>query len=59
VRRHRDRRNFPDALAAAPLADACGGPLLMTKRDSLPATVAVEIARLGASEAIIAGEPAL
>ncbi len=47
--------DFPDALAAAPLAHACGGPLLMTQSRSLPASISAEIARLGATEAVIVG----
>ncbi len=47
--------DFPDALAAAPLAEACGGPLLMTLPHVLPATVSAEIGRLGAKEAVIIG----
>jgi len=38
-------QNFPDALAGAPLAARCQGPLLLTKKDSLPATISAEITR--------------
>lgn len=38
-------QNFPDALAGVPLAARCQGPLLLTKKDSLPAATAAEITR--------------
>jgi putative cell wall-binding protein len=44
-------QNFPDALAGASL----GGPLLMTPRDTLPASVRREIGRLGASRVVVLG----
>lgn len=47
--------NFPDALAAAPLAHAYGGPILLVPTTGLPADVKTEIARLGAKNAIIVG----
>lgn len=47
--------NWPDALGAASLAGALGGPILLTKTGSLPAAVATEIGRLGADRAIIVG----
>ena len=47
--------NFPDALAVAPLAHALGGPILLTRRGSLPAATAAEIARLGVSNVYILG----
>jgi len=47
--------NWPDALGAAALAGAVEGPVLLTRRDSLPGEVGAEIARLGAREAIIVG----
>lgn len=47
--------DFPDALAAAPVAASLGGPVLLTHRDWLPGSVADEITRLGASRIIIAG----
>ncbi|PKQ38274.1 MAG: hypothetical protein CVT59_03355 [Actinobacteria bacterium HGW-Actinobacteria-1] len=47
--------NWPDALGASALAGAVGGPVLLTKSASLPASVVSEIARLGAKEAIVVG----
>ncbi len=47
--------NWPDALGASALAGAVGGPVLLTKSASLPASVVSEIARLGATEAIVVG----
>ena len=38
--------NFPDALAAVPLARSVQGPLLLTRKDSIPAVTLSEIARL-------------
>jgi putative cell wall-binding protein len=46
--------SFPDALAAAPLAAREGGPLLLADR-RLGAEVRTEIARLGATRAVIVG----
>lgn len=52
--------NWPDALGASALAGVVGGPVLLTKPGALPASVSAEIARLGASEAIVVGgEPAV
>ncbi len=50
--------NWPDALGAASLAGALGGPILLTRTDSLPAGVAAEISRLAADRVIIVGGPA-
>lgn len=47
--------NWPDALGGATLANAVGGPILLTKRNQLPAVVLAEIRRLGATQAIILG----
>jgi putative cell wall-binding protein len=47
--------NFPDALSAGPLAGAYGSPVLLTRYNGLPTVVAEEIARLGATHAIIIG----
>ncbi|KAF0209450.1 MAG: cell wall-binding repeat-containing protein [Actinomycetota bacterium] len=47
--------NWPDALGASALAGAVGGPVLLTRPDSLPAEVSSEIARLGAHEVIVVG----
>lgn len=48
-------RDFPDALAAGPLAHALGAPILPTEPGSLPQSSADEIARLGATKAIVMG----
>lgn len=45
---------FPDALAAAPLATALEGPLLLVDRRS-GAAVREEVERLGAAEAVVVG----
>ena len=48
--------NFPDALAAGPVAAAQGGPLLLVPQDgALPAAVSVELRRLNPSRVDIAG----
>jgi SpoIID/LytB domain protein len=48
---------FPDALSAAPLATALGGPVLLTKSTSLPGIVAEEIDRLNPAKIYIVGGP--
>lgn len=48
-------RNWPDALGGSALAGAAGGPVLLTEPTALPAEVAAEVARLGASKAYIVG----
>jgi len=48
-------RNWPDALGGSALAGVVGGPLLLTDTSTLPAAVASEIDRLGASKAYILG----
>ena len=50
--------NFPDALAAAPLADDLGAPILLTDTGALPAVVADELERLGVTDVVILGGPA-
>jgi putative cell wall-binding protein len=50
-------REFPDALAGAPLADALGCPLLLTEPGYLPDDVAEEIQRLQASHVVVLGGP--
>jgi putative cell wall-binding protein len=50
--------NWPDALGGSALAGAVGGPLLLTRTTSLPAEVANEIKRLGATKAYILGSTA-
>ena len=47
--------NFPDALAAAPLAHAHSAPILLVPPTSVPSAVTNEITRLGATKAIIVG----
>lgn len=47
--------NWPDALGGNALAAALGGPLLLTPHDVLPASVAAEIKRLGASRVVMLG----
>ncbi len=49
--------DFPDALAAAPLADRLGAPILLTDSAQLSPATAAEIDRLGAAEVIILGGP--
>ncbi len=46
---------FADALSSSGLAGCTEGPVLLTRRAGLPATVSNEIRRLGASTAIIVG----
>ncbi|MBA4371088.1 MAG: hypothetical protein C0418_05880 [Coriobacteriaceae bacterium] len=47
--------NWPDALGAAGLAGALGGPVLLVQPTALPSAVAAEITRLGATRAIVVG----
>lgn len=47
--------NWPDALGGAALAKALRGPLLLTRKDSLPSEVASEIQRLEASRVWVLG----
>jgi len=52
--------NFPDALAAAPLARALEGPLLLTRRSAVPAETVAELTRLGAKKVyLIGGTPTI
>ncbi|WP_019416224.1 cell wall-binding repeat-containing protein [Paenisporosarcina sp. TG20] len=46
---------YADALAGVPLAHHLGGPLLLAKSTSLPATTYDEIKRLGASKVVVLG----
>lgn len=48
-------RNFPDALAGAVLAEAWGGPLLLTDPDRLDWAVEQELNRLGVIDVYILG----
>lgn len=51
--------DFPDALAAAPVAALRGGPLLLTARDALPAATSEELDRLRPAQIVILGGPAV
>jgi putative cell wall-binding protein len=48
-------RDFPDALAGVPLAQALHAPVLLTQPTELPASVAAEVKRLGATTAYVLG----
>jgi putative cell wall-binding protein len=50
--------NFPDALSAAPLARIMNVPLLLCRRDSMPAETAAEITRLQAVNVVVIGSDA-
>ncbi len=47
--------NWPDALGASALAGAHGAPILLTASGYLPASVATEIERLGATDVFVIG----
>ncbi|HUG83116.1 MAG TPA: cell wall-binding repeat-containing protein, partial [Euzebya sp.] len=47
--------DYPDALAAAPLAATVGGPILLTGRDELDPSVIAELARLGTQAVYLLG----
>lgn len=47
--------NYPDALAAGPLAANLAAPLLLTATDSLPSQVAAEVARLNPTKILVLG----
>lgn len=47
--------NYPDALAGAPLAKKLNAPILLVKKDTVPASIMSEISRLGAKNATILG----
>ncbi|RLJ90797.1 cell wall-binding repeat-containing protein [Planococcus sp. 11815] len=47
--------NYPDALAGAPLAKKLNAPILLVKKDTVPASIMSEIGRLGAKNATILG----
>ena len=49
--------DFPDALSGAPLAGRERGPVLLVRPGSIDPTVAVELARLGASRVVALGGP--
>ena len=50
-------QDFPDALSAAPVAALYGGPLLLTKRDTLPAPTRTQISRIAPEYILVAGGP--
>lgn len=50
--------DFPDALAAGPLAQALGGPILLVPPNALPSAVAAEIRRLGVTRVVVLGSGA-
>jgi len=49
--------NFADALSASGLAGCLGAPVLLTRTSALPDEIRSEIARLGASSAVVVGGP--
>lgn len=51
--------SYADALTASGLAGALNAPVMLTKKDSLPASVAAEIVRLGATRVYVVGGPAV
>lgn len=48
-------RNWPDALASAPLSHALDAPLLLSEPSTLPTETAEELARLAPSEIVVLG----
>ncbi|MEI5584046.1 MULTISPECIES: cell wall-binding repeat-containing protein [unclassified Agromyces] len=49
--------NFPDALAAGPVAGITSGPVLLTPTDALPEAIAKELKRLRPARIVILGSP--
>ncbi len=47
--------DYPDALAAVPAAIKAGGPVLLTRKDSLPSATKVELARLDPKSIVVIG----
>jgi len=47
--------DYPDALAGAPIAALEGAPLLLTRKECVPAATKAEITRLGASNVVVLG----
>lgn len=47
--------DYPDALAAVPAATVGGGPILLVKRDSVPAATDAELARLRPGRIVVLG----
>jgi putative cell wall-binding protein len=50
--------NWPDALAAGPLAAHIDAPVLLVKRSGVPSVVDAELKRLGAVHVLVVGGPA-
>jgi putative cell wall-binding protein len=50
--------DFPDALGAAPVAAALGGPLLLTEQTDVPDVTLGELRRLAPEQILLAGGPA-
>jgi len=48
-------QDWPDALAGVPHAARAGGPLLLTRRDTLPGSIAAELDRLNPGRIIVLG----
>ena len=48
---------FPDALSAAPVAAAAGGPILLSGQNSLPAATREELTRLRPDRIVVLGGP--
>jgi secreted trypsin-like serine protease len=46
---------FPDAVTAAAVAGAAGGPVLLTQRDELPAATRAALSRLGPQRLVVVG----
>ncbi len=47
--------DYPDALAAAPLAATLGGPVLLSRTGDVPQTTLLELARLGVEDIVLVG----
>ncbi|PFG38672.1 putative cell wall-binding protein [Georgenia soli] len=47
--------DYPDALAGAPVAALEGAPLLLTRKECVPAATKAEITRLGATNVVVLG----
>jgi len=47
--------NWPDALAAGPLATGLGGPVLLTARNTLPSSTRAALLRLGVTNVVVVG----
>ena len=50
--------NFPDAIAAGSAAASLGSPVLITRPDTLPASIATELSRLAPERVVIVGSTA-